>query len=164
MQANAQSDQWHVSRWGVWGWSETILKGIGILAGLAAFFVSLAAPGFRFPSDSFHIAAMVLLVLATLLALVTVVFRFQQKEIISTIYSVPHALGHVGLLFALFRSVDVTGLAVAFGFFWAAGQLFKLQFLRITGYTEYGLTQARMIGQNIVFLVLYLLIAVMMLL
>ncbi len=163
MQANAQAQQWHVTQWGLWAWIETILKLIAVCAGFLAFFASLSAPGFTLRSNP-HLAAIVVLGLGTLLALVMVPLRFQQKEIISMIYRVLHALGHLGLLFALFRVVDVKGLALAFGMFWAAGQLFKLQFFRTTGYTEFGLTKDGIMRWGIGYFALYLLFAVLMLL
>jgi hypothetical protein len=45
-------------------------------------------------------------------------------------------LGHFGLLVALLRVPTDLTLAVIFGVFYALGQNVKVQFLRVTGYTE----------------------------
>lgn len=144
MQANAQPQQWHMTQWGVFGWIETILKLLGFGAGLVAFYISLSAPGFTLRSNP-HLAAIVVLVGATLFSLVMVVLRFQQKEIISMIFAVLQALASLALLFALLRIVDVKGLALLFGLFFSLGQIVKLQFLRKTHYTELGMTREAMI-------------------
>jgi len=163
MQSDTQSQQWHVAQWGLLGWIETILKLIAFGAGLLAFFVSLSAPGFILLGNP-HLAAIVVLVFATLFVLGMVVLRFQQKEIISMIFGVLQALGFLGLLFALLRIIDVKGLALVFGLFWTAGQIVKLQFLRTTGYTELGITKDGMIRGCIGLIAASLLFTVLMLL
>jgi hypothetical protein len=162
MQADAQPQQWHTAQWGVLGWVETILKLIGFGAGVVAFFVSLSAHGFSLRSNP-HLAAIIVLMLATLFSLVMVVLRFQQKEIISMIFAVLQALASLGLLFALLRIVDVKGLALVFGVCFTLGQIVKLQFLRTTGYTELGMTRDAIIRSCIGMIVGSLLFVVLLL-
>src|SRR3954466_13909458 len=96
---NVQAQGWHVAQWGTWGWAETIVKLIGIAAGIAAFFASAGAASF-FISGNPHLAAVIWLALLTLIFLVTIGLRFQQRETISLIFAVLNFLGHLALLIA----------------------------------------------------------------
>jgi len=161
MQNSAQG--WHVAEWGLWGWVETILKVIALVAGIAAFFGSNSANPLTFGGNP-HLAAVILLALLTLLSVVALGLRFQQKEIISLIFGVVNLLGHLGLLIALLRLPDSMTLALVFGIFYTAGQLTKLQFLNVSGYTESGQTKSGMLRFAVGMAAAYALFTVLVLL
>jgi hypothetical protein len=142
MQNSAQG--WHVAEWGLWGWVETIFKVIALIAGIAAFFGSNAANSLTIGGNP-HLAAGILLALLTLLSLVALTIRFQQKEIISLIFGIVNFLGHLGLLIAILRLPESMTFSIVFGVFYTVGQLTKLQFLNTSGYTESGQTQSGML-------------------
>lgn len=139
-----QQNVWHTAKWGTWGWAETIVKLIALGAGLVAFASALSADGFRL-GDNPRLAAVILLVLLTLAAIAQLAIRAQQRETISVIFAVLNLLGHLGLLFALLRVPDQTALPLIFGILYLFGQLIKLQFLRVTGYTEGGANTSGML-------------------
>ena len=161
MQNSAQG--WHVAEWGLWGWVETILKVIGLIAGIAAFFGSNSANPLTIGGNP-HLAAVILLALLMLLSLGALGLRVQQKEIISLIFGIVNFLGHLGLLIALLRLPDSMTLSLIFGVFYTAGQLTKLQFLNVSGYTESGQTKSGMIRFAVGMAVAYVLFTILALL
>lgn len=160
MQWTTQTQGWHVAQWGTWGWAETILKLVSIAVGILAF---LGTSGDLMIANHPHLAAVILLVLLALGSIFQLYVRFTQRETISMIFAVLNLLGHLGLLVALLRAPTLTGWALAFGVFYALGQVVKIQFLRVTGYTEGGATTSAMLRIAVVMAVLYALVAILVL-
>ncbi|MEP7293784.1 MAG: hypothetical protein ABI835_18495, partial [Chloroflexota bacterium] len=102
MQKTTQAQGWHTEKWGTWGWAETILKLIAIIAGLLAFFQSNAASEMMIGGNP-HLAAVILFALLALFSVAQVGIRFTQKEIVSMIFALLNFLGHAALLIALLR-------------------------------------------------------------
>ena len=161
MQQNAQTQGWHTAQWGTWGWAETILKLIAILAGIIAFFQTA---GDLVIGGNPHLAAVIVLALAALASIAQLGIRFTQKEIVSLIFAVLNLLGHFGLLIALLRVPTDLTLALVFGVFYVLGQLTKVQFLRVTGYTEGGANTSAMLRTTGVIAILYIVFTVLLLL
>ncbi len=151
---------WHTAQWGTWGWAETILKLVALAAGILAFF---QASGDLIIGNHPRLAAVILLALLTLGSLFQLYIRFTQRETISMGFAVLNLLGHVGLLIALLRAPDLREYALVFGVFYTLGQLVKIQFLRVTGYTEGGATTRAMLMVTAVMTVLYALVAILVL-
>jgi len=162
MQGNAQTQGWHTAQWGTWGWAETILKLIGLVAGIAAFIRTISDSGFSIGSGV-HVIALVLLVLMSLASVAQLAIRFQQRETISMIFAVVNFLGHVGLLIAVLHVPAERTLPIIFGVFYLLGQLTKIQFLRVTGYTESGATSAAMARTAAIMAAIYALFVVFVL-
>jgi hypothetical protein len=158
-----QTLEWHVGSWGLWGWVETILKLIGIVAGLLAFAGSNAAAPLVLANNP-ELGAVIVLTLLTLAWVGALIPRFQQREVISMVFAIINALAHVGLLIALLRSPDQRTLAIVFGVFFILGQLAKDQFLRLSGYTEGGQTTNTMVKFSRGMAAFYLLFVVLLLL
>ena len=171
-----QSQGWHTAQWGTWGWFETILKLIAIGAGILAFAGSDAANALTVgasPAGSntgtlvvvgnSHLAALVVLALLTLAALAQLGIRFMQRETISLGFAVLNLLGHLGLLVALLRVPDQPALPLIFGVFYLLGQIVKIQFLRVTGYTEGGANTTGMLRVAAIMAAIYALFAILML-
>lgn len=144
MQQQTQKQGWHTSAWGSWGWLETILKLVAVAAGGIAFIQSNTANPLVI-GDNPHLAALILLGLASLGALGQLGIRFMQREIVSFAFSILNLFGHLGLLVALLRVPNDTMLFIIFGVFYTLGQVVKVQFLRLTGYTEGGASSRGMI-------------------
>jgi hypothetical protein len=164
MQQKSQVQQplgWHTAQWGAWGWAETILKLIAIVAGIVAFFQS---SGDLVIGGNPHLAAVIVLALAALASIAQVVIRFTQKEIVSMIFALLNLLGHLGLLIALLRAPMAATFPVVFGVFYVLGQLTKLQFLRVTGYTEGGANSSAMLRTTTIIAALYALFTIFVLL
>ncbi len=132
---NPQNRGWHTSEWGAWGWAETILKLVALGAGIIAFLQSNAASPLVFGENP-HLLAVILCGLMALGSVVQLGFRFLQREIISFAFAVVNLLGHFGMFIALLRVPAEMTLLVVFGVFYVLGQVVKVQFLRVTGYTE----------------------------
>ena len=157
-----QSQGWHIAEWGTWGWAETILKLVAIGAGILAFINSDATSAFVI-GDNPHLAALILLALLTLGALGQLGIRFIQRETISFGFAILNLLGHLGLLVALLRIPDQPTLSLIFGGFYTLGQIVKIQFLRVTGYTEGGASTRGMVIVAAGMAVAYALFAILML-
>jgi hypothetical protein len=160
MQTTAQQG-WHTAQWGTWGWLETIVKSIALFIGFIAFF-STPMTGITLSGNP-HLAALIVLALLTLGTVGQLVIRWQQREIISFIFAIFHFLGHAALLIALAQVPHDRLWPLLFGIFYTIGTLLKIQFLRITGYTESGATSSLMIGSTVGVLVLNVLFTVFML-
>ena len=137
MKSTTQAQGWHTVEWGTWGWAETILKLIGLAFGVLAFFRSNPANELVVGNNP-HLAAVVIVAILTLFSVGQVGIRFTQKEIVSMIFAVLNFLGHAALLVAMLRVPTDLTLPVLFGVFYALGGIVKVQFLRVTGYTEGG--------------------------
>jgi hypothetical protein len=157
-----QSQGWHSEAWGTWGIAETVLKLIGVGAGVLAFINSDGNAALRI-GDNPHLLALILLVLLTLGAVFQLVVRFGQKETISFGFAVLNLIGHVALVIALLRVPEQATLAVIFGGMYVLGQVVKLQFLRETGYTEGGATTSAMLRVTGAIAIMYVLFVVLML-
>jgi hypothetical protein len=154
--------EWHTAEWGTWGWAETILKLIAIGAGIFAGVGVLSGGEFMLGGNP-RLAAVILLALLTLGAVLQVVIRYGQREIISLIFAVLNLLGHSGLLIALLRAPDQRTLPILFGVFYVLGQVVKLQFLRVSGYTEGGASTRGMLRVTGVMATLYTLFTILIL-
>jgi hypothetical protein len=162
MQNSGQAQGWRTAEWGMWGWIETILKLVGVGAGILAFINSDASASLLV-GDNPHLAALVVLVLLTLGAFLQLAVRFVQRETVSFGFAILNVLGHLGLLIAVLRVPDQPTLALVFGASYVLGQIVKLQFLRTTGHTEGGSNSAAMLGIAVAQGALYALFAILML-
>jgi hypothetical protein len=154
---------WHTAEWGVWGWAETIVKLVGIGAGMLAFIQSDSSRAFVVGGNP-HLAAVILLALLVLLTVGALAIRFGQREVISMIFAVLNFLGHVGLLIALLRVPDQRTLPIVFGVAFVLGELVKQRFLAVTGYTESGRSSSAMMNFSRGLAVVYALFTVLVLL
>lgn len=132
MELQQTNTGWHVKNWGTWGWLETVVKSIGIIAGLIAFTVTQ-------PTNSVQLSlAAIVLSLLTLVTVGALTMRISQREVTSLVFSLANVLGHAGMLFYLVQTVDLNALPIVFALAFAIGDGIKLQFLAVTGYTEKG--------------------------
>jgi len=163
MQQTTQPQGWHTANWGTLGWLETGLKLAAALVGFIAFVQSSSSNTWTVANHP-HLVAVIILALLTLLWIGVLAIRFQQREIISMIYSILNALGHVALLIALLRMPEQRVLPVIFGVLWVLGELVKRRFLTVSGYTESGRSTSTMLQVSTVVTIAYGLFAVLMLL
>lgn len=163
MAQQAQTPQgWHVANWGLWGWIETGLKLVGLIAGIIAFLSSSAVSDLTIGGHP-HLAAGILLALLTMLSVGVVFIRFTQREVISVIYAVIGFLGNAGLLIALLRIPDQRTYTLIYGVFFVLGELAKQRFLSISGYTESGQTTSAMVNFSRGLTVVYIVFIVLLL-
>ena len=161
-QLNPQHQGWHVAEWGTWGWAETILKLIAVVAGMAAFVRTTSYTTFVVSGNQ-HLAAIILLAVLTLLSIGQIGIRFVQRETISFIFALLNFLGHLALLIAMLHAPQERTLALIFGIFYVLGQLTKVQFLNVTGYTEGGANSSGMARTTWVIAAIYAIFVVLVL-
>jgi hypothetical protein len=161
MQSQQQVKGWHIHNWGFWGWLETAIKSVGIIAGFIAFSQTMTVNPIQVAGGSNVVAAIILGILTLLLSF-AVVLRLMQREVISVVFALANALGHAGLLFYLVRTPENTVLPLVFGVAFVLGELVKQRFLAITGYTENGAQTPQMLlfvrGLMVVYLIFTLLV------
>ncbi len=162
MQTTTTNQSWHMAQWGTWGWLETIAKCVALIAGFIAYFNTIPGASFMLGGNP-HLAALIVLALLTLASIAQVAIRFGQRETISMGFAVLNLLGHLALLIAVAQVPHHRLWPVLFGAFYVVGQLVKIQFLRVTGYTEGGAETASMLRSTGVIAVLYALFTVFML-
>lgn len=153
----SESAKWHVQNWGAWGWAETILK----LIGVAIAVYGLAISGFNFGFNlNAKLVATILLVLLSLLSLVIISIRFGQREVISFVFAILNAIGHISAFLLTLQAVVNPIYPALFAGAYLLGEVTKHQFLSITGYTESGRNQAQMLQLPRGLIVIYLLIII----
>jgi hypothetical protein len=159
-QLKSESTTWHVQNWGAWGWAETILKLIGIAVAIFGLVNILPAFSLGFPLTS-KLLALIVLGLMSLMSLFIVTLRFGQREITSFAFAILSAIGHISALLVLLQSPAQTFYpTLVFAAAYLLGELVKIQFLRVTGYTESGRDQSAMQKVPVVFATAYLLILI----
>jgi hypothetical protein len=161
MQTTTPTQGWHTAQWGTWGWLETIAKLVAIIAGFLALINRV--PGNFMLGGNPHLAAVIILGVLTALSVVQVVIRLGQREAISMAFAVLNLLGHIALLISIVQVPHHRLWPVLFGAFYVVGQLIKIQFLRISGYTEGGADTAGMVRVAGAMALLYALFTVFML-
>lgn len=159
---SSTSQGWHIANWGTWGWIETILKLIGIGAGMLAFFNSASDAPLVIGGNP-KLIAVILVALMTAGMVLAIGLRFTQKEIISIVFSVLNALGHAGLLVALLRIPPDMTLPLVFSVFFVLGELAKYRFMSTTGYTELGQSQAGMVRFSLMMVGTYIVLTILLL-
>jgi hypothetical protein len=145
---------WHVGKWGLWGWLETFLRLLGAVAGCTALAGVFAGGGLTVGGNP-YLLEIALLSLLSLAMLFIIVVRVRQHEVISLMFAVVNAVGHVALLSALLLVPLSLTAALLFGGFQVLGLAAKAIFLRKTGYTEMSASSSSMQVANVVLLMLY---------
>lgn len=153
---------WHVAQWGTLGWAETIVKFIGIIVAFIAFAQAVPTGVFTLGGNP-RLAAIIVLALLTLIWLAPIPLRFQQREIISTVFTILNLLAHIALLLALLYVLQGNTLPLIFGVAYLIGEGIKRRWLMVSGYTEAGRSQSAMFMVSNIFLVAYALFIVFML-
>ena len=119
---------WHVARWGVLGWAETLVKLVGIVLAIGA-----ALRGGAWAFSSTHPLAHGLLLAITVGYVVAILDRWTDKEIVAMVFVLAMVLGHVAMAYASGRS-DWPGVTLRlFAASMLAGDLLKLAWFAKTG-------------------------------
>ena len=130
-QSPISSRSWHIARWPLLAWLETIIKlaalSIGIMAGVNA----LSVGSFTLPTGLQLVQFAILLLLS--LGLIAAIFdRIADREIIAMIFVVVNNLGHWGMLLGLATGCDYL---LWFAGLMLLGDLVKVGFIRIHNFT-----------------------------
>jgi hypothetical protein len=153
----------YIGSWGTWGWLETALKLIAAAFGITAFMATSGASELVIGGNP-ELLALLLMAGLTLNPAISLPLRIAQKEIISIVFTVFNLLGHAGLLIALARDpLNARGYGIAFGVVYTLGELAKMRFLQVSGYTEFGFNSGTMINGVRVIVAAYALLTILLL-
>jgi hypothetical protein len=133
--------RWHRGSWGPLGTLETLVKSAAFLAAYVAFARSIGH-GRATPHGSV-LAEVILLGVAELGLLTAIADRVIEREITAMVLVIFNNAAHLGLIWALFSVRDARAAVIVFAGLMLVGELVKIAFLRITGYTvrDHGNTQ-----------------------
>ncbi len=151
----------YLAPWGVWGWAETAVKGIGIIIGILAFLATSSISTLMISGNP-ELGAVIVVSLFTLISLAIIGARFMQRELVSIVYAIANFIGHAAMLIALLRGVDPI-YPILFAIAFVVGEFVKQQFLRVSGFTESGQTTSSMVRFSLILAFIYALIVVFIL-
>ena len=129
MQATQQTrKKWHVARWPLLAWLETMVKLVALGIGVWALVSRLPAGALAWPAGGQRVQLIVLVVLS--LGLVAAIYdRLLERELVAMGFVLVNNLGHWGMVaYLLMGPADSTWLTV-FAALMAAGDLVKIGFL-----------------------------------
>lgn len=125
---------WHIENWHLLGWIETIIKSLAILIGIYAFFLGIKKSGFLNINSLPSIQVVIFLILSVGL-LLAIINRYQKKDIISMVFIIFNNWAHWGLLYAIFKGINIKFL-YSFVLLMLAGDIVKIVFLKKYNYSE----------------------------
>ena len=122
---------WHVARWPMLAWLETIIKLAALIVGITAGIIAISDGSLTFPSG-IRLAQFIILALLSL-GLVGAIFdRLADKEIVAMIFVVINNLGHWGMILGLAAG---SARLLPFAALMLLGDLVKIWFIRAHSFT-----------------------------
>jgi len=122
---------WHVARWPILAWLETIIKLAALAIGISAGISALSAGDFAIPTGLQLVQFIILIILS--LGLIAAIFdRIADREIVAMVFVVLNNLGHWGMVLGLAAGSE--GLLMFAGLM-LLGDLVKLWFIRVHDFT-----------------------------
>jgi len=159
MTVNDASKKWHVANWSLLGWLETGIKLIAFVAALVALITALSSGTFTAPSGAHLIQVIVLSVLSLGLT-AGIVDRYNQREIIAMGFILLNNIAHWGMVYALLTIPAPASLLLIFAGLMLVGDLVKIYWLRVSGYTQGGYPQSVLYGLTGIYVVGYIIILI----
>lgn len=136
----AGAKKWHLADWSPLGWLETAIKSAGLAFGVTALVEAISRDNWAPPTSVSLVQFAILLVLA--LGLVAAIFdRLRNREITAMVFIALNNLGHWSMLLALVSDPGPGARLLAFSELMLLGDLVKLTFFKVTGYTQEGVPQ-----------------------
>lgn len=133
--------RWYVGNWSPLGWLETVIKAAAFLVAFITLANALSNGVFTAPSGIRLVQVIVLAVLA--LGLIgAIVERYMQREIIAMVFVLLNNIAHWGMVYALLTLADVDNPLTIFAALMLCGDVVKLVWLRVSGYTQDGRPQS----------------------
>lgn len=129
-----KNENWHLENWHLLGWIETIIKSLAIIIGIYVFFLGIKQPNFL-NINNLPLIQLVIFLILSLGLLFAIINRYQKKDIISMVFILFNNWAHWGLLYAIFKGVNIKFL-YSFVLLMLAGDIVKLVFLKKYNYSE----------------------------
>ncbi len=133
--------RWYVGNWSPLGWLETVIKAAAFVVAFSTLATALSNGVFTAPSG-IRLVQVIVLVLLTL-GLVGAIFeRYMQREIIAMVFVLVNNVAHWGMVYALLVLPDIGNALPIFVSLMLCGDVVKLVWLRVSGYTQDGRPQS----------------------
>lgn len=130
MNTQRTSKSWHIARWPLLAWLETVIKLAALTFGLLALADALSTADFALPAGA-ALAQWIVMTVLALGLLAAIADRFVEREIVAMAFVLINNLGHWGMVLVL-ASVSGPGWRlVPFAGLMLLGDLVKLVFLRV---------------------------------
>jgi hypothetical protein len=149
--------RWHIAPWPPLAWLETVIKLGALVLGIIALAQALSSGVFALP-DWLRLAQLIILGLLSLGLVAAILDRFAERETVAMIFVVLNNLGHWGMVAALASKPGPGGLLPAFAGLMLLGDIVKLVFLRVHGFSVRDTPKAVLYGLTSVYVVGYLVI------
>jgi ABC-type Fe3+-siderophore transport system permease subunit len=160
MDESTRRKRWHVAEWSLLAWLETTIKGFGLLIAIGALLFALTeGRSYAFP-DGIRRAQWGILAFLSLGIFGAIFDRIIEREIVSMGFVIVNNLGHWGMVIAMLFTPYPDGELLAFAGLMFLGDLIKVWFLYLSGFTVRNTPRALMYGSTMVFVIGYLLIVV----
>lgn len=130
--------QWHFANWSPLGWLETFLKGLAMVIGISVLFMAISGP-LALRSGGTLVQTIVMGVLALTITF-GVVDRFIEREIFAMIFVVFNIFAHWGIFLGLMSAYDIANQVILYCVLMILGDLVKVRWLAVSGFTVRGLT------------------------
>ena len=141
MTSTTPPKQWYVANWSALGWLETGIKLVAFAAAILALIQALSSGTFNAPSGTRLVQGIILAFLA--LGLFGAIFeRYMQREIIAMIFVLVNNVVHWGMVYALLTLPGPASLLLIFATLMLLGDLVKIYWLRVSGFTQDGRPQS----------------------
>lgn len=148
---------WHVAKWPLLAWLETVIKLAAIVIGTVALVQAQSTGTYGLPSG-LRMAQFIILTLLSLGLLAAIFDRISEREIVGMVFILLNNLGHWGMVVALASEPGPGALLIAFAGLMLAGDLVKLVFLRVHNYSVRDTPPAVVFGLTAAWAMGYLLI------
>lgn len=147
---------WHIAKWPLLAWLETIIKLIAFIVALITLRQTLNHGDYTTPQRLGLVQVIIQVILS--LGLVAAIFdRWIEREVVSMLFVIPNNVTHWGIVWVLFSTGDTNLWLIAFFSLMLLGDLIKLRFLKVHNFSVrdtlpavlYGLTLIYVCGYGI---------------
>lgn len=151
-----EENNWHIKKWHLLGWLETLIKSLAIIIGIYVLFIGFTKPAFL-RLNQLPLIELIILTILSLGLLAAIYNRYQLKDIISMVFVIFNNLGHWGLIYGILKGANIKFL-YSFVLIMLAGDIVKIVFLKRHNYSEGDMAPQKFIYLTSVYALGYLVI------
>ncbi len=152
--------RWYIGNWSSLGWLETVIKVTAFVVAISTLGTALSTGSFMAPTGGRLVQVIVLGFLS--LGLTAAIFeRYMQREIIAMVFVLVNNVAHWGMVYALLTLRDIGNALPIFASLMLGGDVVKLVWLYVSGYTQDGIPQRIFYILTIGFIIGYVIICLL---
>ncbi len=136
---------WHYADWSPLGWLETVIKAVAFIIAFIAL-VNALTGGTAAAPVGWEWVIVILLGLLALGLTAAIVERYNQREIFAMGFVLVNVVAHWGMVYSLLTVPGPGGLFLLFVSLMLIGDVVKLVWLRVSGYSQVGVPASVMYG------------------